>query len=353
MPPFLRTVGRLRRALLPLRHGVRLSLSRTAVATFTATFAATFAAAFATAPAVHAQSPDGKPLRLIVPTQPGSQADAVARALSESMGRQLGHPIVIENIAGAGGIPGTQQIVRAPKDGLTLGLVSSNHVINPAIYRSMPFDSLRDITPITVIGTLPLVLVVNPSVPANNVQELIALLKSKPDQLNYGSSGNGTVLHLAAELFASEAKVEVRHVPYKGAGNYTTDLLSGQVQMGFLTVPAVLPQLKAGKLKAIAVSTPKRIPMLPDVPSLAESGLPRYSFDAWLAIVGPAGLAKDKAADVQARIKAALDEKPVQQNLAAQGLVIIGSTPDQAAPFFSSELEKHARIVKQAGATLN
>ncbi|SOZ63095.1 conserved hypothetical protein; UPF0065 [Cupriavidus taiwanensis] len=305
------------------------------------------------AQAVPAHAQDGKPLRLIVPTQPGSQADAVARALSQPLGKQLGQSVVVENIAGAGGVPGTQQIVRAPKDGSTLGLISSNHVINPFIYKSLPYDALQDITPITVIGTLPLVLVVNPAVGAHNTRELLALLKSKPGELNYGSSGNGTVLHLAGQLLASEAKVDIRHVPYKGAGNYTTDLVGGQVQMGFLTVQAVLPLIKAGKLRALAVSTAQRVPALPEVPTLAESGVPRYSFDAWLAIVGPAGMPKPGVQNLQAKIQATLREREVQEQLSAQGLVVTGTGADAAVPFFRSELDKHARIVKQAGATLN
>jgi len=302
---------------------------------------------------VQAQPIDGRPVRLIVPTQSGSQADAVARVMSQTLGRNLGHPVVVENIAGAGGVPGTQQIVRAPRDGSTLGLISSNHVINPFIYKRLPYDSLKDITLITVIGTVPLVLVVNPSVPASNTKELVALLRSKPGELNYGSSGNGTVLHLAGQLFVSQAKVDVRHVPYKGAGTYTTDLLGGQVQMGFLTVPAVQPLLKAGKLKAIAVSTPQRVPGLPGIPTLAESGLPQYSFDAWLAIIGPAGMPSQDVADLQKKIKATLGEPAIRDSLAAQGVVILGSGPEEAAPFLKSELEKHARIVKQAGAALN
>ncbi|WP_354684304.1 tripartite tricarboxylate transporter substrate binding protein [Cupriavidus necator] len=305
------------------------------------------------AAAAHAQATDSKPVRLIVPTQPGSQADAVARALSQSLGKHLGQSVVVENIAGAGGVPGTQQIVRAPKDGSTLGLISSNHVINPFIYKNLPYDALKDITPITVIGTLPLVLVVNPGVSASTAKDLIALLKSKPGELNYGSSGNGTVLHLAGQLFASEANVDIRHVPYKGAGNYTTDLVGGQVQLGFLTVQAVLPLIKAGKLKAIAVSTAQRVPALPDVPTLAESGLPRYSFDAWLAIVGPAGMPKQTVSTLQSKTKATLQEREVQDHLAGQGVVVTPTGADAAVPFFKSELDKHARIVKQAGATLN
>jgi tripartite-type tricarboxylate transporter receptor subunit TctC len=273
--------------------------------------------------------------------------------MSQSLSRNLGHAVVVENLPGAGGVPGTQQIVRAPKDGSTLGLISSNHVINPFIYKHMPYDALKDITPISVIGALPLVLVVNPNVRASNAKELIALLKSKPGEFNYGSSGNGTVLHLAAQLFASEAKVSISHVPYKGAGSYTTDLIGGQVQLGFLTVQTVLPLVRAGKLKAIAVSTAQRVPSIPDVPTLAESGLPHYNFDAWLAIVGPAGMPPQNVAQLQAKIKATLQDREVQEMLAQQGVLVMPSGADGAGSFFRSELDKHARIVKQAGATLN
>jgi len=293
------------------------------------------------------------PIRLIVPTQAGSQADAVARAMSQSLSKNLGHSVVIENLPGAGGVPGTQQLVRAPKDGSTLGLISSNHVINPFIYKNVPYDALKDITPITVIGTLPLVLVVNPSVRANNTKELIAVLKSNPGEYNYGSSGNGTVLHLAGQLFASEAKVNVSHVPYKGAGNYTTDLVGGQVQFGFLTLQTVLPLVKSGKLKAIAVSTARRVPGLPDVPTLAESGLPQYNFDAWLAIVGPAGMQPQNVTQLQSKIRTTLQEKDVQEQLAQQGVIISTSSAEGAPSFFKAELDKHAKIVKQAGATIN
>ncbi len=196
-------------------------------------------------------------------------------------------------------------------------------------------------------------LVVNPSVHASNTKDLIALLRSKPGEFNYGSSGNGTVLHLAAQLFASEAKVNVSHVPYKGTGNYTTDLVGGQVQFGFLTLQTVLPLVKAGKLKAVAVSTAQRVPSLPDVPTLAESGLPQYSFDAWLAIVGPAGMQPKSVAQLQSKIKATLQEKDVQEHLAQQGVLVSTSGAEGAGAFFKTELDRHARIVKQAGATLN
>lgn len=292
-----------------------------------------------------------KPIRVVVPLSAGSTVDAVARAMSNQMAKVMGHPIVIENLAGAGGMTGTVQVVNAPKDGLTIGMVSSNHVINPYIYKKVPFDSLKDVTPITVIGTVPLVLVVNPDVPAKNAKELVALLKAKPGSVNFGSAGNGSVLHLAGEMFSSQAGVDIKHIPYKGTGPLTTDLVGGQVEMGFLSVTAAAPHIKAGKLRAIGVSTRQRSAVLPDLPTLAEAGLPDYSFDAWIAVVGPAGLSKPIVRKYYTDFKAVLGQKEVQDALAAQGIAVINSTPEEAVPFFKAEMEKHAALVKKSGAT--
>ena len=294
-----------------------------------------------------------KPIRVVVPLSAGSTVDAVARAMSNQMAKVMGHPIVIENLAGAGGMTGTVQVVNAPKDGSTIGMISSNHVINPSIYKKVPFDSLNDITPITVIGTVPLVLVVNPSVPAKTTKELIDLMKAKPGTLNLGSAGNGSTLHLAGEMFGTEAGVDIKHIPYKGTGPLTSDLLGGQVEMGFISVTAAAPHVKAGKLRAIGVSTKQRSAILPDVPTLAESGLPNYSFDAWIAVVGPAGLPKPIVQKYYTDFKTVLAQKEVQDALAAQGITVINSTPEQAVPFFKSELDKHAALVKKSGATVD
>ena len=294
-----------------------------------------------------------KPLRLVVPLTTGSTVDTVARALSNPMGKAFGHPVVVENLPGAGGMPGTLQVVKAPKDGLTLGLISSNHAINPAIYKKVLFDHQNDITPITVFGTVPLVLVVHPSVAAKNAKDLIALMKSKPGQINVGSAGNGSTLHLAGELFGTEAGVEVRHIPYKGTGPLTTDLIGNQVQMAFISVTAAAPHVKAGKLRAIGVSTKARSTALPDVPTLAESGLPNYSFDAWLALIGPPGLPANVTQDTYAKMRKVLGEKEVQDAMAAQGIAPMNLDAAQSVGFFKAELEKHAKLVKQSGATLD
>lgn len=292
-----------------------------------------------------------KVLKLIVPLTPGSTVDTVARGMGNAMAAVMGHPVVIENLPGAGGMTGTAQLLKTPKDGSTLAMVSSNHVINPGIYKKPLFDALKDITPITVVGTVPLVLVVNPSVPAKNATELVALMKARKGELNVGSAGNGSVLHLAAELFGTEAGVDITHIPYKGTGPLVTDLLGGQVQMGFLSVTAAAPHIKAGRLRAIGASTRQRSAVLPEVPTLAESGLPNYSFDAWLAVIGPADLPRPLVDKLYQDLKKVVATPEVQQALSAQGIATIMNTPEQAAGFFKTELDKHLALVKKSGAT--
>lgn len=304
--------------------------------------------------AVHAQPAlSDKPLRMVVPLAAGSTVDAVARALGPGLGRATGHPVVVENVVGAGGIPGTSQIVKAPKDGLTLGMISSNHVINPGIYKTIPYDSLKDITPIAVLATVPLVLVVNARLPVKSVQELLAHAKAHPGTLNYGSAGNGSTLHLAGELLISETGIDMRHVPYRGTAPLITDLVGGQVQMGFVSVSQVAQQVKAGTLRALAVSTATRSAALPDVPTLAEAGVPRYSFDAWIALIGPAGLPRATVDSYAAAIKSAMASTEAQAAVAGQGLMVMDKGPAEAPAFFQAELAKHQKLVKQSGATLD
>ena len=294
-----------------------------------------------------------KPLRMIVPLAAGSTVDAVARAIGPGFGRAVNHPIVVENVVGAGGIPGTTQIVKAAKDGLTLGMISSNHVINPGIYKNVPYDSLKDITPIAVLATVPLVLVVHPALPVKNVKELVAYAKAKPGALNYGSAGNGSTLHLAGELLISEAGIDMKHVPYRGTSQLITDLLGGQVQLGFVSVSQVAAQVKAGALRALAVSTSKRSAALPDLPTLAEAGVPHYSFDAWIALIGPAGLPKPMVEQYSTAVRTAMASPEAVAAIAGQGLAVMNIGPDAAPAFFQSELTKHQVLVKQSGATLD
>lgn len=288
-----------------------------------------------------------------MPLAAGSTVDAVARAIGPGLGRTTGHPIVVENIVGAGGIPGTSQIVKAPKDGLTLGMISSNHVINPGIYKTVPYDSLKDITPIAVLVTVPLVLVVNPKLPAKSVQELLAYAKAHPGTLNYGSAGNGSTLHLASELMISETGIAMKHVPYRGTGPLVTDLIGGQVQLGFVSISQVTPHIKSGSLRALAISTSTRSMTLPEVPTMAEAGVPKYSFDAWVALIGPAGLAKSTVDAYATAIKTAMESQEVKTAVAGQGLMLLDIGPDAAPAYFQAELLKHQKLVKQSGATLD
>ena len=233
-----------------------------------------------------------KPIRVLIPASAGATGDILSRILAGPMGKALGQTIVVEPMPGAGGITATERLVRSARDGHTIAMTSNNHVINPGVYKSMPFDSIRDIAPISVVGSTPVAIVAHPSLGARTAQELIALARARPGQLNYGSGGNGSVLHLAGVLFTSEAGVDIRHVPYKGFAPMLTDVLGGQIQLGIGGVAPVAEYVKAGRLRAIGVTTRTRSTILPDVPTFAESGLPNYSFEGWLALIGPAGPAQ-------------------------------------------------------------
>ena len=294
-----------------------------------------------------------RPIRLIVPLAAGSTVDAIARAAAPGFGRATGHAVVVENLAGAGGITGTAQLVKAPRDGMTLGMISSNHVINPGIYKSIPFDSLKDITPIVVLATVPLVLAVNPALPVKSVAELLAHAKAHPGSLNFGSAGNGSTLHLAGELLVSETGIAIKHVPYRGTGPLITDLIGGQVQLGFVSISQVAAQVKAGTLRALAVSTSQRSAALPDVPTLAEAGVPKYAFDAWVALIAPAGLPRGQVDGYAAAIAKAMASPEAHAAVVGQGLSLLSIGPEAAPAFFQAELLKHQKLVKQSGATLD
>lgn len=307
--------------------------------------------ALSQAPAAWAAGYPDRQVRLIVPTSPGSTADVVARVVAENLGKQLGQPMMVENLSGAAGIPGTRQLVSARPDGYTLAIVSSNHAINPSLYRSMPYDSQRDVTPISVIGTTPLVLVVAKDSPYRTAADLLKAAKAEPGKINYGSSGTGSVLHLAGELLKSKAGVDMVHIPYRGGSALVTDVMSGQVQTAFLAVPSVIAQIQAGQLRALAVSTDKRVPVLPDVPTLAESGVGDYAYDAWIALIGPAGLPADIVQKLQAATQQAMRDKTVLNTLGPQGFVAMGGTSEQAAGTLSAEIAKTRSLVTAAGIT--
>ena len=308
------------------------------------------AAALAAFPAL-AQGSD-KPIRFILPISAGSGVDNIVRAASVALGKAFGQPVVIENMPGAGGITGTAAIVKAAPDGLTLGMVSNNHVINPSVFKKMPFDAITDITPISVVGATPLVLMVNPKLPAKNVKELVALLRAKPEGYNYASSGNGTIIHLAGEMFMDEAGVKARHIPYKGTGPMVTDMMAGQVEIGVVALPAVQQHIKSGALRAIGVCGPARSPAAPDIPTIAEQGLPNYVVEGWFAVIGPP---KMQAADIKRvhdAVVAAFTTAEVRDAMDKQGNVIKPTSAEEAASYFRSEAARYAALVKKANVVL-
>ena len=315
-----------------------------------ATIAVALVAGVAFAPWASAQG--DRPIRIILPVATASGVDTITRAAQPALSKALGAPVVIENQPGAGGIVGTQALVKSAPDGTTLSIVSNNHVIYPSVYKSVPFDPVGDITPIAVVGSTPIVLVVNPKVPAKNVRELIALLKAKPDELNYASSGNGTILHLAAAMFLDQAGVKAKHIPYKGVGPMLTDLLGGQVDFATAALPSVQQHIASGALRAIGVGAAGRVPAAPDIPTMVEQGMPNYLVEGWFAVIGPARMAPALVARINAAVRETFASPDVKEAMAKQGNTINVSTPEYAAQFFPAELAKYAALVKKAGVEL-
>jgi len=308
-------------------------------------------AALAALPPAAAQMGE-RPVKFILPVATASGVDTITRAAQPALAKALAAPIVVDNQPGAGGIVGTSALVKAAPDGYTLSIVSNNHVIYPSVYKSLPFDPIADITPIAIIGSTPVVLVVNAKVPAKNAQELIALLKANPGKYNYGSSGNGTILHLAAAMFFDEAGVEATHVPYKGVGPMLTDLIGGQVEIGALSLPSIQQHLKSGALRAIGVGAAQRVPAAPDIPTMVEQGLPNYLVEGWFAVIGPAKLAPADVKRVHDAFAVAFAAPEVREAMAKQGNTINVSTTEYAKEFFRSELAKYAKLVKKTGIEL-
>jgi tripartite-type tricarboxylate transporter receptor subunit TctC len=274
--------------------------------------------------------------------------DAITRAAQPALAKALGHSVIVDNQAGAGGVVGLQALARSPADGFTLSVVSNNVVIFPSVLKSIPFDMPGDFTPIAVVGYTPIVLVANAKVPASNSRELIALLKAKGDEMNYASGGNGTILHLATEMFLDEAGVKARHIPYKGVGPMITDLIGGQVQFATAALPSVQQHLKAGTLKAIGAATAQRVPAAPEIPTFVEQGL-NYQTEAWFAVIGPKGLPAAEVQRIHAAVVAAFNDPAVKETMARQGNVINIQSADKAMPFFRSEMARFAQLVKKAG----
>jgi len=305
-------------------------------------------------PSASAQAYPTKPVKFVVAYPPGGPTDILARLLSPKLQTALGQPFVVESRPGAGGNVGTDFVAKSPADGYTILLTASGPLaINVTLYKKLPYDPLKDLTPVIHVASVPLVLVVHPSVPAKSVHELIALLKSKPEGYSFASAGNGTPQHLSAELFKTMADVKMVHVPYRGSAPAINDLVGGQVPIAFESMVAVLPQIKGGRLRALATTGPQRSSLLPDVPSVAEAGLPGYESIAWYGVVAPGGTSKAIVDRLNSEITKALDTPELKQRLAELGSAPVHGTPEQFGAFIKSETARWGKVVKESGATVD
>ena len=307
----------------------------------------------AVATSAFAQGYPSKPAKVIVPYPPGGPTDIVARVVSQKLSDQMGQQFIVENRPGAGGNIGAEAVAKGPADGYTLLVATTAHAINPSLFKSLGYNLTKDFAPVSQLTSGPLVIVAHPSLPAKNVQELIALGKAKPGTLNYASSGNGQSTHLSAELFATMSGIKMNHIPYKGSAPALTDVMGGQASLMFDTMLSAMPHVKNGKLKAIAVTSAARSPAAPDVPTVAESGLPGYEAIAWNGLLVPAGTPTDVVAKLNAELKKALDAPEVKDRFSAQGFGAAWNTREAFAKFIQSELDKWAKVVKVSGATLD
>ena len=289
-------------------------------------------------------------VRIIVNTSAGAGLDGIVRAMQPGLSQALGASVVIDNQAGASGLIGLQTLARAPADGTTIGFASSNLVIFPSVLKSVPFDVTADFTPIAIVGEIPLVVVANPArIPATNAKEFAAILKSKPDGFNYASSGSGTILHLTTEMLLEEIGVKVRHIPYKGSTPMLTDTVGGQVDFTTAALPAALPHIRSGALRAIGVCTAKRIAIASEIPTFVEQGFPKFVVESWHSVLGPKGMAAPLVRKFHDAVVAALKDGAVRDALAKQGTVIRIQTPEDAQATIRAELAKYASLVKRIG----
>jgi tripartite-type tricarboxylate transporter receptor subunit TctC len=291
-----------------------------------------------------------KPIRIIVPYPPGGFNDTLARTLGQKLTEKWRQPVIVDNRPGGGGTIGTNLAAKSAPDGYTLLIVSFAFAVNPALYASLPYDTGKDFVPIVFAASTPNLLVVNPELPVKSVKELIALAKSKPGKLNYASAGNGSSNHLSMELFKSLTGVDIVHVPYKGSAPAVTDLIGGQVDVMFDNVPNVLQQVKAGKLRGLAVSSKERSPLLKGLPSVAESSVPGFDVSVWFGVVAPAGTPQPVIAKLNAEINSILKLSEIRQAFNSQGVEPAGGTPEEFSLFFAAQATKWAKVVKHSGA---
>lgn len=295
-----------------------------------------------------------KTVRLIVPFPPGGGNDVIARVVAQKLTDKWGQTVVVDNRAGANGIVGLQALMQAPADGYTLAVGAAGPMaVNPSLYAKLPYDPLKDFSPVTNLVNFPLLLVTHPSVPAKTTRELVALAKAKPGQLTYASPGSGNSGHLAGELFNSMAGVNIVHIPYKGQGPAQTDLMAGQVNMLYSSIPSVIQQVKNGQLTAIAVGSAKRLSSIPDVPTIAESGVSGYEAYSWVGLVAPAHTPPDIVRKIYRDVSDILKQRDVAEKLNQQGALPVGDTPEEFALYIRDEIAKWGKVVRDANIKLD
>ena len=314
-----------------------------------------YVAAFAAVATVQAQTQPypTRPIRLVVSFAAGGGVDLVARLIGQKLSEAWSQQVVIDNRPGAGGNVSAELVAKSPPDGYTIYLSSASVVVNASLYKALPYDSLKDFAPVTLLVNAHNVLVSHPSLPAKNIRELIALAKKKPGQINYASTGSGSSGHLAMELFRSMAGIELTHIPYKVIGQTTADLLSGQVSLWFPTMPGVLQHIKSGRMTALGVSGSRRAPALPNVPTIAEAGVPGYDASTWYPLLAPAGTPTAIVDKMNAQLVTILASADVREKLQAQGIEPVGSTPAQLGAHLKSEMVKWEKVVRLSGAKVD
>ena len=290
-----------------------------------------------------------KPIRIVAPFPPGGTADFLARVLADRLTQTWGQQVVVDNRSGAGGVIGTDIVAKATRDGYTLLMSAIGHAANPTLYKKLPYDTLRDFAPVALIADVPLIIVVNPKLNVNSVKELIALARGKPGQLNFAAGGVGASSHWAGELFRSAAKIEWNTVQYKGGGPALLAVLSGEAQLMFSPMPSSIAMVKAGRLKAIAITSPKRASQMPDVPTIAEAGLPTYEFQGWYGLLAPAGVPQPILAKLSRDVNAALEEPSTRNAMTARGAEPLGGSMEHFSQFLRREVKKYAEVAKEAG----
>jgi tripartite-type tricarboxylate transporter receptor subunit TctC len=300
-------------------------------------------------PACAQQAYPVKPIRIISPFAPGGGNDALARTVAHKLTENLKQQVIVESRPGANGIIGTEAAARAAPDGYTLVLIPSGHTVNPSIYKKLPFDSVKDFTPVSLAGWSPLVLAVHPSLPVKNVKELIAFAKTRPGALTYGTAGVGSSGHLAGAMFDTLTGTKLTHIPYKGMGLALTDVIAGQVSMVFGTSLSTVPQVRSGRLRGLAVTGAQRSGALPELPTVAEAGVPGYEASLWYGFVGPARMPADIVRRLNTEIVAALAQPDVRQRLSDQGVEARSSSPEEFARLIAADLERWPKVVERAG----